>query len=244
MSEFHGKPWYTYVRWLLQEDVAVLSLGPFGALVALFERQAEPLRRLLRGVGLRAARRVFAHQLQDAVARPELRRAAGVAAGYAVQAFGALASRVPEGAARGGGDGRGRRVSFGLYHTFVINFVEYDNDKYPYVYSQTQRGFHDLVREIERVGERAGHEGARLRHGLARVLAVALVLPRQPARGLRGSARFSLRPEEDARHHRPLRPTAAAQRVAGDAYTRVGDFYPLRPGVNLVLFVRRDLAPK
>ncbi len=27
MSEFHGKPWYTYVRWLLQEDVAVLVLG-------------------------------------------------------------------------------------------------------------------------------------------------------------------------------------------------------------------------
>jgi hypothetical protein len=32
--------------------------------------------------------------------------------------------------------------------------------------------------------------------------------------------------------------------VAGDTYTRVGNLYPLRPGVNLVLFVRRDLAPK
>jgi hypothetical protein len=32
--------------------------------------------------------------------------------------------------------------------------------------------------------------------------------------------------------------------VAAADYTRVGDLYPLRPGVNLVLFVRRDLAPK
>ena len=34
------------------------------------------------------------------------------------------------------------------------------------------------------------------------------------------------------------------QRVAGDTYTRVGDLYPLRPGVNLVLYARRDLVTK
>jgi predicted membrane-bound mannosyltransferase len=34
------------------------------------------------------------------------------------------------------------------------------------------------------------------------------------------------------------------QSTLGDAYERVGGIYPLRPGVNLVLFERRDLVQK
>ena len=244
MSEFHGKPWHTYVQWLGQEDVAVLVLGAVGAAVALFERGLNRFAVFFAawGFGLLAAYSLISYKTPWLVLNFVVPLA--VAAGYAAQAFGAWATRAP---------GRGWRAAaavaafaaiFGLYHTLVINFRDYDDDKYPYVYSQTRREFHDLVREIERAGERAGTKQPVFATASPEYWPSPWYFRNNPNAGYEG---------QPAPHYDPQKTIAIIgrqdqlpqlQRAAGDAYARVGDLYPLRPGVNLVLFVRRDLAPE
>ncbi len=43
-----------------------------------------------------------------------------------------------------------------VYQTAVLNFLEYDNDQYPYVYAHTRREYVQMMREVERLSERAG----------------------------------------------------------------------------------------
>ncbi|HEX8353012.1 MAG TPA: flippase activity-associated protein Agl23, partial [Pyrinomonadaceae bacterium] len=160
MSEFHGKPAHTYVKWLLQEDAPVLMLGALGALVALFGRVRNrfALFAAAWGFGLMAAYSLISYKTPWLALNFVVPLA--VAGGYAVQAAGAWAARRwplprpreavwPAAAALAA-------VACGvsLYQTYVVNFVRYDDDSYPYVYSQTQRQFLDLVGEIERIGQR------------------------------------------------------------------------------------------
>ncbi len=244
MSEFHGKPWYTYVWWLVQEDVAVIVLGTSGALVALFERRLNRFAVFFAawGFGLLVAYSLISYKTPWLVLNFLVPLA--LAAGYCVQAFGAWASRVPEKSWRAAAVMALAAVSFGLYHTFVINFVEYDNDKYPYVYSQTQRGFHDLVREIERVGERAGTKEPGFSTASPEYWPSPWYFRHNPNAGYEGQLASSYDPRKTLAIIGRQDQLPRLELVAGDAYTRVGDIYALRPGVNLVLFVRRDLAPK
>jgi uncharacterized protein (TIGR03663 family) len=244
MSEFHGKPPGTYLKWLAQEDAAVLLLGALGALVALFERRVNRYTVFIAawGFGLLVAYSLISYKTPWLVLSFVVPLA--VAGGYAVQAFGTWVSSVP---------GRGWRAAaavaafaavFGLYHTYVINFREYDNDQYPYVYSQTRREFGDLVREIERVGERAGTKQPGFATTSPEYWPSPWYFRNNPNAGYEGrpapvydsGKTLAIIGREDQ--------VPQLERAAGDAYTRVGNLYPLRPGVNLVLFVRRDLAPK
>jgi uncharacterized protein (TIGR03663 family) len=244
MSEFHGKPWHTYVQWLVQEDVAVLVLGALGAVVALFERRLNRFAVFAAawGFGLLVAYSLIVYKTPWLVLSFVVPLA--VAAGYAVQKFGEWVSRVP---------GRGWRAAaavvafaavFGLYHTYVINFREYDNDQYPYVYSQTRREFHDLVREIERVGERAGTKEPGFATASPEYWPSPWYFRNNPNAGYEGQLASYYDPQKTLAIVGREDQLSQLQRVAGDTYTRVGNVYPLRPGVNLILFVRRDLAPK
>jgi uncharacterized protein (TIGR03663 family) len=244
MSEFHGKPAATYVQWLMQEDVAILVLGTLGALVALFERRLNRFAVFIAawGFGLLVAYSLISYKTPWLVLNFLVPLA--VAGGYAVQAFGAWVSRAP---------GRGWRAAaamaafaavFGLYHTYVINFRDYDDDKYPYVYSQTRREFHDLVREIERVGERAGTKQPGFATASPEYWPSPWYFRNNPNAGYEGNLSSSYDPRKTLAIIGRQDQLPQLERVAGDTYTRVGDTYPLRPGVNLVLFVRRDLAPK
>lgn len=244
MSEFHGKPWYTYVKWLVHEDVAVIVLGTCGALVALFERRLNRFAVFFAawGFGLLAAYSLISYKTPWLVLSFLVPLA--LAAGYAVQAFGAWASGVPEKSWRAAAALAAFATVFGLYHTYVINFDEYDDDKYPYVYSQTKRGFHDLVREIERVGERAGTKEPGFSTASPEYWPLPWYTRNNSHAGYQGQLSSSYDPRETLAIVGRQDQLPQLERVAGDAYTRVGDLYPLRPGVNLVLFVRRDLAPK
>ncbi len=244
MSEFHGKPWYTYVWWLLQEDAAIIVLGTFGALVALFERRLNRFAIFFAawGFGLLVAYSLISYKTPWLVLNFLVPLA--LAAGYFVQAFGASVSRVPAKSWRAVAAVALTAASFGLYHTYIINFVEYDKDKHPYVYSQTQRGFHDLVREIERVGERAGTKEPGFATASPEYWPSPWYFRHNPNAGYEGQLASSYDPRKTLAIVGRQDQLPQLERVAGDAYTRVGDLYPLRPGVNLVLFVRRDLAPK
>jgi uncharacterized protein (TIGR03663 family) len=244
MSEFHGKPWHTYVMWLLQEDVAVLVLGTLGALVALFERRLNRFAVFFAawGFGLLVAYSLISYKTPWLVLSFVVPLA--LAAGYAVQAFGASVSRVPRGSWSAAAAVAAFAALFGLYHTYVINFREYDNDRYPYVYSQTRREFQDLVREIERVGERAGTKEPGFATASPEYWPSPWYFRNNPNAGYEGNLSTYYDPRKTLAIVGRQDQLPQLQRVAGDTYTRVGDIYPLRPGVNLVLFVRRDLAPK
>jgi uncharacterized protein (TIGR03663 family) len=244
MSEFHGKDWDTYLRWLLKEDEAVLVLGALGALVALFERRLNRFAVFAAawGFGLLVAYSIISYKTPWLVLSFVVPLA--LAAGYAVQAFGAWASRVPSRSWRAAAMMAAVAAFFGLYHTVVINFRDYDDDKHPYVYSQTRREFHDLMREVERVGERAGTK----QPGFATASPEYWPLPwysrDNPNAGYEGQLSSYYDPGKTLAVIGREDQLPQLQRTLADNYARVGTVYPLRPGVNLVLFARRDLAPK
>ncbi|HWS86636.1 MAG TPA: flippase activity-associated protein Agl23 [Pyrinomonadaceae bacterium] len=244
MSEFHAKPAGTYVRWLMQEDVAVLVLGTVGALVALFERRLNRFAVFFAawGFGLLVAYSLISYKTPWLVLNFVVPLA--VAGGYAAQAFGAWVSRAPARGWRAAAAVGLFAALFGLYHTFVINFRDYDNDKYPYVYSQTRREFLDLVREIERAGERAGTKEPGVATASPEYWPSPWYFRHNPRAGYEGTLASSYDPQKTHAIIGRKDQLEQLQRVAGANYTRVGDTYPLRPGVDLVLFVRRDLAPK
>jgi hypothetical protein len=154
-STFHGKPFYTYVNWLWQEESPLLLLAVMGAVIALWQMRNRFA--LFRGlVGLRAARRLFAHQLQDAVAHAEHARAARAHGGYAINTI----------YRTGGGRDRMWRVvalvalGSGLvicaYQSYMLNLVHYDDDRYIYVYAHTKREYLDLIRQVDETAARIG----------------------------------------------------------------------------------------
>ena len=244
LSAFHAKPWYTYVQWLLLEDTAVIVLGTFGALVALFERRANRFAIFFAawGFGLLVAYSLISYKTPWLVLSFLVPLA--VAAGYFVQAFAASVSRTPAKSLRAAAVLAATAASFGLYHTYVINFRDYDKDSYAYVYSQTRREFHDLVREIERVGERAGTKQPAFATASPEYWPSPWYFRHNPNAGYEGQLSNSYDPRKTLAIVGREDQLPQLERLAGANYARVGDLYPLRPGVNLVLFVRRDLAGK
>ncbi len=248
MSEFHGKPMHEYVEWLLKEDAPTLILGALGALVALFEWRRNRFAVFFAawGFGLLAAYSLISYKTPWLVLNFLLPLA--VAAGYAVQAFGTWAARQwwqlrrrelvwPAAAALAA-------VACGvsLYQTYVVNFREYDNDAYPYVYSQTQRQFLDLVGEINRVGERAGTKEPGFATATNEYWPLPWYFRDNPRAGYEGRLGSYYDPKTTLVVIGKEEQLPQLQSVLGDNYERVGGLYPLRPGVNLVLYARRDLA--
>lgn len=126
------------------------------------------------------------------------------------------------------------------WQSYQINFVRYDDEEMPYVYAHTRRGFLDMIAEIKRYAAKSG-EGTEA--------TIEIVSPDY------WPMTWYLNDYRGANFHgNPIDVTAAEMIVfkkdAQDAiaiqkyqghYKYVG-VYPLRPGVNLVLLVRKDLA--
>jgi uncharacterized protein (TIGR03663 family) len=126
------------------------------------------------------------------------------------------------------------------YQTYEINFVRYDDDKMPYVYAHTRREFMGLVADIERYAAMGGK-------GPETVIDV--VSPDY------WPLVWYVKDYPKAAFHGRMVETAAGEIIVakkGDQnadvirrysanYEYVG-VYDLRPGVELVLMVRKDLA--
>jgi uncharacterized protein (TIGR03663 family) len=250
MSEFHGKPAYTYVKWLLQEDAPTLLLGTFGALVALFGQRRNRFAVFFAawGFGLMAAYSLISYKTPWLVLNFLLPLA--VAGGYAVQVTAVWVTRQWRGPRQRGLFWPAATVlaavacGVSLWQTYVVNFVKYDDDSYPYVYSQTQRQFLDLVGEINRIGERAGTKEPGFSTASMDYWPLPWYFRDNKRAGYEGRLAASYDPAVTLAVIGKEDQLPQLQRVLGDSYARVGDLYPLRPGVNLVLFGRRDLVQK
>jgi uncharacterized protein (TIGR03663 family) len=246
MSEFHSKPIYTYVKWLLEEEGVILRLGGLGTIVALFERRKNRFAVFAAawGFGLLAAYSLISYKTPWLVLSFVVPLA--IVGGYGVQAVGAWVSgeRRRRGAEKWGVAALVAAIAVGgsLYQTIVLNFREYDNDQYPYVYSQTQRQVFGLLKELELLGARAGTKEPGIGMASPDYWPLPWYFRDNSHAGFEGRISSYYDPKSTLAVIGKDDQLPQLERVLGDAYVRVGDTYPLRPGVNLVLFERSDLA--
>ena len=153
-------------------------------------------------------------------------------------------------------------VSIGIlsYQTYDLNFVRYDSDRMPYVYAHTERGFLDLISEIERYAKKSGkgldakieivspdywsmpwylndYPNAVFHGQIADVTSSEIIVASQ--KQLDAEAGKGVHDLPDSKKAEPSQETVEAK--YGKRYKYVGT-YPLRPGVKLLLLVRNDIA--
>jgi uncharacterized protein (TIGR03663 family) len=226
----HIHPWSSYVRWLMLEESPILVLGLVGSVVALW-RAREPfvVFTALWALGIVAAYSLIPYKTPWLVLNMILPLA--ILGGWAAEAaFTSLPTT--------------RRwvvVAAGVLSALVatsqaviLNFVQYDNDRYPYVYAHTRREILQLVDRIHQIGMRAPSP-----------ITIAIVSPdymplpwylQNYGSGYYG--RVTTTP--DPVFIGSTRQDTALRSQLGDGFVRSGP-YPLRPGVDLVLYVRQDL---
>jgi uncharacterized protein (TIGR03663 family) len=126
------------------------------------------------------------------------------------------------------------------YQTYDLNFVRYDDEERVYVYAHTKRGFLDLIKQIEHYSEKSGK---------GKEATIEIVSPDY------WSMPWYMNDYPHANFNGHLVDANTAEMIVAkkdeqDAevvtrytphYKYVGT-YPLRPGVDLMLLVRRDLA--
>ncbi len=238
-KEAHVHPLATYVYWLLRQESPLLVPGLIGAALAVWKpRNAFALFSALWAFGLLAAYSLIAYKTPWLALNFIVPLA--LIAGYAMQTI---------------WEGRGQRhlttvllvIAIGIsgYQTIDLNFFNYDNDAqyYVYVYAHTRRETLALVDEIDRVAERTKQGG---QTGITVVSPDYWPLPwylRDFARvGYHGRMSASSEPVIIASESQG----AEVQSTFGDQYEQVtsgfnsAGSYPLRPGVSLLLYVRRD----
>ena len=134
------------------------------------------------------------------------------------------------------------------YQTFDLNFLNYDNDNryYVYVYAHTRRETLKMLDEINKVAKRT-HQGAET--GITIVSPDYWPLPwylRDYKRvGYHGHMTPSTEPIIIAKQEQ----AAEVQATFGDRYRQIqsgfntAGSFPLRPGVDLLLYTRAELVP-
>jgi uncharacterized protein (TIGR03663 family) len=225
----HTRPWHTYLAWLAAEELPLLVGGGIGAIAALWR----PENRLatfaaLWSVGTLAAYSMIPYKtpwLTLNVIVPLT-----LTAGYAFELLWRArdrASRVVLWAVVGA------VLGVGTYRAAVLNFWRYDDERSPYVYAHTSREVLQLVTAIDQI------EAQHPRTSIAVMSRDHFPLSwylRDYAAGYYGRVVATKDPLVIASTDQQEELDAALD----SRYERTGP-YVLRPGVRLVLYVRRDL---
>lgn len=224
----HVNPWYRHAQWLWEAEPLVLGLGVVGGLLALVRRDDRRLLFVaLWGGGILAAYSIVPYKtpwLGLNVVLP-----AALLGGVALDTLVARAPHVGGAlAALALGVTTGQGVSLSFFH--------YDDESRPYVYAHTSRSFLTLVAELERAAAAGGR-------GTDTPVAVVSTEHWPLPWYLRHYPRAGFWSEIPTPLDHPIVVAAVAQdaelaRRLGGRYERVGQ-YALRPGVELVLWVRR-----
>jgi uncharacterized protein (TIGR03663 family) len=245
-SDFHAKPFSTYLTWLVQEEAPILLLAVVGAAIALFEVRKNRFVVFASAwaFGILAAYSLIPYKTPWLMLSFVVPMA--ISAGYACQALGRWLSRslqVPAAALIIAAIA----LSIGAYQSLVLNFRQYDNDAYPYVYTHSNRELLALIDKVERLAER----------DRKRQTAVTITSPEYwplpwyfrdyPGVGYVGNVVDHYDPKASpmviGKESADTKEDQAGKlRVTlGNDYSEVG-VYTLRPGVRLALFARRDLV--
>ncbi len=231
----HRHPWYEYLRWLGQEELPLLLLGATGAALAVWRAcNRFALFAGLWAIGLLAAYSLVPYKTPWLTLNFLVPLA--ITGGYAVEVIAGMGGQ--------GGKVRGPKIALALvaaalsvsaYQAIRLNFYHYDDDRYPYVYAQTRRAFLGLVEQIHARAARAG---------TGEQTTVTITSPDY------WPLPWYLREYKNVAYHGRINAPNEAIVIGSEKqepllllllagkYQRI-DSYPLRPGVNLVLFVRR-----
>jgi len=236
----HEHPWYQYTYWLLLEEGALMILGGIGALIAVWRANNRlALFLSLWSFGLLAAYSLVGYKtpwisLNFIV---PLALTSGYTLDVAYQklrefrqprAFIAIAVLL---------------AAFCGYQLYQLNFVHYDDDQLPYVYAHTKREMLTMLSEIDRIAKK---NGTGTDTGIAIVSPDYWPLP------------WYFRDYKRVGYYQQPVPTNEAiiigetaqedqlKATYGDRYDLINSgidegAYPLRPGVDLLLYVRRDV---
>ncbi|MCM3869422.1 MAG: TIGR03663 family protein [Pyrinomonadaceae bacterium] len=236
----HVKPFMTYVWWLVRQESPLLFLGTVGAaLTVLKPRNVFALFSALWAFGLLAAYSLIGYKTPWLVLNFAVPLA--LIGGYALQAiydWGLSEIRLVIAIML-------LAVAISGYKTIDLNFFNYDNDSesYVYVYAHSRREMLALVDEIDKVAQRT-NRGTKT--GITIVSPDYWPLPwyfrDYTGVGYHGHMTSSTEPVIIANENQG----AEVQANFGDRYQQVqsgfnsAGSYALRPGVNLLLYVRRD----
>ena len=248
----HAHPWYQYIRWLLQKESIVLVLGGIGALIALWRADNRFALFVAQwAFGLLAAYSLVGYKTPWIALNFVVPLA--LTSGYTLNVFYRklrefnqpilfLAPAV-------------LIVAFCGYQMYQLNFVYYDDDKYVYVYAHTRRETLVMLDQIDQIAAqmKTGHDT-----GVAIVSPEYWPLP------------WYFRDYKRVGYYQKVVPTTEPVIIGsvgqeeeikatyGDQYQQVDSSklndpriladrnpngsFSLRPGVDLLLYVRRDVA--
>ncbi len=238
----HEHPWWQYVYWLMQEEPALLALAGAGAAIAVW-RATNRLEVFLAlwSFGLLAAYSLVGYKTPWIALNFIVPLA--LTAGYALDSAYQKLREYEQ-----------PLVFIGLaalcvvicgYQMISLNFIHFDDDRYVYVYAHTRREMLAMLDQIDRIAKR-------LRTGDD--TGVAIVSPDY------WPLPWYFRNYKRVGYYQQIVPTtepiiigSMAQQeqlksTFGDRYQLVNSglnddgSYPLRPGVDLLLYVRRDVA--
>ena len=236
----HEHPWWQYAYWLVWEEGALMLLGGFGALIALWRANNRMALFLAQwSFGLLAAYSLVGYKTPWISLNFIVPLA--LTSGYALEVIYQKLREVQEPALFLPLP----LLIVGLcgYQLYQLNFVHYDDDQLPYVYAHTKRGMLAMLDEIERIGQK---------NGTGEDTGVAIVSPDY------WPLPWYFRNYKKIGYYSQIVPTtepiiigSEAQEeqlkaTYGDRYDMLKSdtedgAYPLRPGVDLVLYVRRDV---
>ena len=232
----HVNGFFAYVKWALKIETAILLLSAVGAGIALIRGSNRfAVFCAFWAFGMLAAYTIIPYKTPWLALSFVLPMC--LVAGYAVERT--LGSRDTLIKALGAVLGIAAAATLS-YQAYTLNFVGYDDEKMPYVYAHTRRGFLDMVREIEAVGEASGKGlDARIEIVSPDYWPLPWYLRNHKAKTFYGT--FT-----DARGAEMIVAKVGEKedellRRYGSEY-RIQGRYPLRPGVDLFLLVRNDLA--
>jgi hypothetical protein len=227
---------WAYVRWGMFIEAPILILSALGLLIAMFKaRHRFAMFAGLWAFGLFAAYTLIPYKTPWLALSFLLPMC--IVAGYAVNEL--IASKDP-----------GLKILGGIsaivascilaFQTYDINFVRYDSDRMPYVYAHTRREFLDLIKQIEYYADKSGQgKQAKIEIVSPDYWSMPWYMNDYP------NAVFEGKPVDanSAEMIVAKKDEQDAEIVSryGVRYKYVGT-YALRPGVDLVLLVRRDLA--
>ena len=125
------------------------------------------------------------------------------------------------------------------YQTYQLNFVRYDDEEMAYVYAHTRRGFLDLIKKIEYYAEKSGKgKDASIEIVSPDYWSMPWYLNDYPKAAFGGQ----LIDVNSAEMIVASKAQAAELNERYAAHYKFAGEYPLRPGVELYLLVRKDLA--
>lgn len=226
----HTHPWYAYLQWLGEEELALLIAGTIGIGAAIWRATNRfAVFAALWTVGIVAAYSLIPYKTPWLTLNAIVPLA--ICAGYALQLLRSH-PRIPKAACW---TVMALALGYSTYKAAVLSFWQYDNEATPYVYAHTSREVLDLVREVEAV--EAVHPQTKIAVTSRDHFPLSWYLRAFPA-GYYGTLSAPPTPLVIA----SLDQQQALDARLGAAFDRLGP-YRLRPGVRLLLYVQRDLRP-